>query len=121
MADPDIDGHGRDGRGDHPPHVRVQVRKVDLVAEPAREGGDRPLGVIARAVEAPIDDRLDPPAQGLEERRDESVDAATATGVPLKNDASMVCEPRTVPRNTTARIAVTAPYETVRLMIRSMS
>jgi hypothetical protein len=50
--------------------VRAKALEIDLIAKPEAEGRSRPFGVIARAVEPPIDDRLDPPAQRLKDRGD---------------------------------------------------
>ena len=51
--------------GDH----RRERLDVELVAEPPRKGGDGPLGIVASPVEAPVDRRLDPSPERLEECR----------------------------------------------------
>jgi hypothetical protein len=49
--------------------LAAQGGQVDLHAEPVAEGGDRAGGVIAAAVEAAVDEGLNPAAQRLEHRR----------------------------------------------------
>src|SRR5215217_1810845 len=60
-------GPGRlHGPVDHGQQLAVQGVQVDLVAEAGREVLDGPGGVVAAAVEAPVDHGLDAAAQGLE-------------------------------------------------------
>src|SRR5215211_3554283 len=58
---------GLHGLVDHAQQLGVQGGQVDLVAEADREGVHGAGGVVAAAVEAPVDQVLDPAAQRLEQ------------------------------------------------------
>ena len=52
----------------HDPHQFLAERgQVHLIPQLATEGGQRRARIGRRAVEAPVDDVLHPPAQGLEQ------------------------------------------------------
>src|SRR5687767_3275664 len=56
----------RFGRDSH--DLRAERRKIKRVAQPLGQAIDDEAGVVASAVEATIDDSLDPSADRLEER-----------------------------------------------------
>src|SRR5215207_2726511 len=58
---------GLHGLVDHAQQLGVQGGQVDLVAQADREAVHGAGGVVAAAVEAPVDQVLDPAAQGLEQ------------------------------------------------------
>jgi hypothetical protein len=58
---------GLHGLVDHGQQVAVEGVQVDLVPQPGRELVDGAGGVIAAAVEAPVDQLLDPAPQRLEQ------------------------------------------------------
>src|SRR5580704_3785083 len=67
-GDPDGYVGGLEGLIDGGGQLLLSGREVDRPAEPAGEGGHGGLGVVVGAVEAPVDDPLDPPAQRVEQR-----------------------------------------------------
>ena len=71
LAQPDPESNGLDGGVDRLAQIGRDRLDVDLVAQPLGERGCRSLSVDPCAIETPVDDRLDPPPDGLEQRRDD--------------------------------------------------
>ena len=69
---------GLDRLGDDAAQVRAQRLEVELVAQPRAERLERARRVVAAAVEAPVDERLDARSAGRNSAATASVETATA-------------------------------------------
>ncbi len=85
-------------RVDDSGEIRPERLEIDLVAEPRAEGLERALGVVAAAVEATVDDSLDPAAGGAEERGDGQGRAGDCEVVPTVKPLKICWSPRTIPK-----------------------
>ena len=69
--DPEAQAGGGDGLSDDRVELGLEGLELDLVPQSCRKGGQRPLAIVAGAVEAPVYDPLDAASERLEERGDD--------------------------------------------------
>ena len=97
---------GLHGVRDNPAQVGAERLERHLVAQPGAEALECPGRVIAAAVEAPVNECLDPPEGGPNSAATASVEPAIA-----KSDSGLSrnWSSRTLPRYAAANVIVSAP------------
>ena len=107
--EPERDVRGLHRLGHDAAQVGAQRVEVDLVAQPGAERLERARRVVAAAVEAPVDERLDARAAPAGTAPPPRASSPRSRGRTRRRAASADCSSTHAPRYAAPRVAVSAP------------